>query len=134
MLEGATAFASSLGRGFRGLFEKPLQGAQQGGLEGAWRGGDSVGQGGALELGGGEDAAVPLASLSTLPRLLPHLCAGAIKGVGKGLLGAVANPVSGWLDAMRCGRGRWGGRRGIWWRPHHAPPALPRALRSLGPA
>ena len=32
--------------------------------------------------------------------LAPHI-AGAVKGLGKGLLGAVANPVSGVLDALR---------------------------------
>ena len=35
MLEGAGAIGSSVLRGFRGLFEKPLQGAQQEGVHGA---------------------------------------------------------------------------------------------------
>lgn len=35
MLEGAGAFGSSVLRGFRGLIEKPLQGAQQAGAKGA---------------------------------------------------------------------------------------------------
>lgn len=35
MLEGAGAIGSSMLRGFRGLIEKPLQGAQAGGAKGA---------------------------------------------------------------------------------------------------
>lgn len=38
VLEGAAAVGSSFLRGFRGLVEKPLQGAQKGGLEGGWAG------------------------------------------------------------------------------------------------
>jgi hypothetical protein len=38
MLEGAGAFGSSVLRGFRGLIEKPLQGAQQAGVQGLCRG------------------------------------------------------------------------------------------------
>ena len=34
MLEGAGALGSSVLRGFRGLIEKPLQGAARGGVEG----------------------------------------------------------------------------------------------------
>eukprot|EP00887_Chlorella_sp_A99_P001951 scaffold18.g1951.t1 len=58
MLEGASALGSSLLRGLRGLVEKPLAGAQQGGV------------------------------------------GGAVKGAAMGILGAVANPVSGMLDAL----------------------------------
>ena len=58
LLEGAGAFGTSILRGFRGLVEKPLQGAKQSGVE------------------------------------------GAMKGIAKGLVGVVANPVSGALDAL----------------------------------
>jgi len=57
-LEGAGAFGSSVLRGFRGLVEKPVEGAKTAGMEGAF------------------------------------------KGIAKGLVGAVANPVSGALDAL----------------------------------
>ncbi|KAL4447306.1 hypothetical protein ABPG77_007339, partial [Micractinium sp. CCAP 211/92] len=58
MLEGVGAIGTSMLRGFKGIFERPLEGAQQAGMQ------------------------------------------GAIKGVGKGLLGVVANPVSGVLQAF----------------------------------
>ncbi|KAL4527774.1 hypothetical protein Ndes2437A_g02912 [Nannochloris sp. 'desiccata'] len=58
LLEGAGAFGSSILRGFRGIVEKPLQGAKQSGVE------------------------------------------GAMKGIAKGLVGIVSNPVSGALDAL----------------------------------
>lgn len=58
LLEGAGAFGTSILRGFRGLVEKPMQGAKQSGVE------------------------------------------GAMKGIAKGLVGVVANPVSGALDAL----------------------------------
>lgn len=58
LLEGAGAFGSSLLRGFKGLVEKPMQGAKQSGVEGAFR------------------------------------------GMAKGLVGVVATPVSGALDAL----------------------------------
>ncbi|KAL4443584.1 hypothetical protein ABPG75_011321 [Micractinium tetrahymenae] len=58
MLEGVGAIGTSMLRGFKGIFERPMEGAQQAGVQ------------------------------------------GAIKGVGKGLLGVVANPVSGVLEAM----------------------------------
>jgi vacuolar protein sorting-associated protein 13A/C len=37
VLEGAGAIGSSMLRGFRGLIEKPLQGAKKAGVEGALR-------------------------------------------------------------------------------------------------
>jgi vacuolar protein sorting-associated protein 13A/C len=58
LLEGAGAFGSSILRGFRGIVEKPMQGAKQSGVE------------------------------------------GAMKGIAKGLVGFVATPVSGALDAL----------------------------------